>query len=228
MRGGHRKLPVLATLSAAAVEGSQQAWSLRREDLERLGSVRERLGERRTVLVSGEAGRGRSLAVALAAMAAGSGLRTALVECDLLAPRLAAELGLRPVPGLHEYLRWEATPAEILQPLTLAGPAAREARHPLACVVAGRPASDPAVLFGLQSFRHMCAKLAHAYDRVVVLAPSLEGAPEGIAAVAERADCLLAGIAPDQRGGREHRSLRGRLRRLPVEAVGAVVVESSA
>src|SRR5262249_15897647 len=76
------------------------------------------------------------------------------------------------------------------------GPARRAAAPPLACLVAGRPAPDPAVLFGLQSFRHMSEKLAHAYDRVVVLAPSLEGPPESIAAVAERADGLLAGIAP--------------------------------
>src|SRR5262249_35061547 len=156
-----------------------------------LGPVRERLGERRTVLVSGEGERGRTLAVALAATAAGSGLRTALLECGLVEPRLAGELGLRPLPGLHRDLRWEAPRAEILQPLPLAGPAAREARHPLACIVAGRPAPDPTVLFGLQSFRHMCEKLAHAYERVVVVGPSLEEAPEGILAVAERADALL-------------------------------------
>jgi tyrosine-protein kinase len=224
MRGGRRKLPVLATLSPAAVDGTDRVWSLRREDLERLAPVRERLGQRRTVLVSGEGERGRALALALAATAAGSGRRVALLECDLLAPRLAAELGLREAPGLHEYLRWEATPAQILQPLTLAGPAARAAEHPLACVVAGRPSPDPATLFGLQSFRHMCEKLAHAYDRVVVLAPSLEQAPEGIAAIAERADCLLAGISPAQRAGRERRALRALLRRLPVEPLGAVVV----
>jgi len=225
MLGGRRKLPVLATLSAGAAEDGERAWSLRREDLEHLRPVRERIGERRTVLVGGEGERARGLAVALAAAAAGSGLRTALLECDLLAPRLALELGLRPVPGLHEYLRWEARPAEVLQPLTLAGPAAREATHPLACIVAGRAAADPAVLLGLQSFRHMCEKLAHAYERVVVLGPSLEEAPERIAAVAERADGLLAAIPPEQRGGREHRALRARLRRLPVEPLGAVVVD---
>jgi Mrp family chromosome partitioning ATPase len=224
MVSGRGKLPVLATLSDAAPEDGERVWALRGEDLERLGPVRERLGERRTVLISGEGERARPLAIALAATAAGSGLRTALLECELAEPRLAVELGLRPTPGLHEYLRWEATPAEILQPLTLAGPAAREAEHPLACIVAGRPAADPAVLFGLQSFRHMCTKLAHAYDRVIVAGPALEEAPEAIAAVAERADGLLAGISPEQRSGRERRSLRARLRRLPVEPVGAVVV----
>lgn len=224
MPGGRRKLPVLGTLPAAPEEGSDRVFSLRREDLERLSAVRERLGERRTILVSGEDGRSGPLALALAAISAGAGLRTVLLECELGAPRLAAALGLRPLPGLHEYLRWEASPAEVLQPLTLAGPAARAAEHPLACIVAGRPAPDPSVLLGLQSFRHMCEKLAHAYDRVVVSGPSLAETPTGIGAVAERADGLLAAVAADQRRGRAHRALRARLRRLPVEPLGAVVV----
>ena len=66
------------------------------------------------------------------------GRRTVLVECDLARPRLAADLGLAPGPGLHEYLRWEAEAAEILQPLVLAGPAAAGAGEPLVCIAAGR------------------------------------------------------------------------------------------
>ncbi len=105
--------------------------------------------------------------------AAAPGSATALLECDLAQPRLALDLGLAPTPGLHEYLRWEATPSEVVQPLTLAGSAASRQSAPLACVSAGRQAADSGALLGLQSFRHMTAKLRNAYDLVVFLGPPL-------------------------------------------------------
>ena len=88
-----------------------------------------------------------TVAVALAGVAAAAGTATALVECDVERPRLAADLGLEPTPGLHEYLRWEATPADVVQPLALAGSAAAEragdARLRLRRPAERRPA-DPA------------------------------------------------------------------------------------
>lgn len=222
MRGGRAKLPVLTELSAAV--GGERLWSLRRGDLEHLAGFRSWLGEHRSVLVTGAEEPARVLAVSLAAVAAASGLRTALLECDLARPRLAVDLGLAPTPGLHEYLRWEATPAQVLQPLALAGPAAGAAEHPLTCVVAGRPAADPAILVGLQSFRHMAAKVRAAYDLVVVAGPALEAEEDSLATIAAQADGVLAAIAPEQASGRRRRSLRASLARIPAEPIGAVVV----
>ncbi len=174
MLGGRRKLPVLAEISGPAA-GDVRAWSLRRADLEALAGPRQGLDGHRVALVVGaEAMPG---AVALAAAASAAGRRTALLECDLAGPRLAVELGLAPAPGLHEYLRWEASAAEILQPLVLAGPAAHGVSDPLICVVAGRPAADPATLVELESFRHAMAKLRAAYDLVVLAGPPLAGRP---------------------------------------------------
>ncbi len=222
MRGGRRKLPVLAEISGPA-SGEARAWSLRRADLAPLARLQEGLQEHCAVLVAGEAG--LAGAVALAGAASAAGRRTALLECDLARPRLALELGLAPSPGLHEYLRWEATAAEILQPLVLAGPAARGATEPLVCVVAGRPAADAVTLVKLESFRHALTKLRGAYDLVVVLAGAeLDSGDGTLEAIAAQADTLVAAVPGDAVAGRSGRALRGALRRLPVEARGAILV----
>jgi succinoglycan biosynthesis transport protein ExoP len=222
MRGGRRKLPVLAEISGPA-SGETRAWSLRRADLEALAKLQGGLEDRRAVFVGGDEGLAGAIALASAASAAGR--RTALVECDLARPRLAVELGLSPGPGLHEYLRWEATAAEILQPLVLAGPAARGATDPLVCVVAGRAAADAATLVNLESFRHALAKLRAAYDLTVLIGPPLEvvrGAPETIAA---QADAVLAAASAKGLSGQAGRLLRAQMRRLPAAALGAIAVE---
>ncbi|MGE0065927.1 MAG: hypothetical protein AB7T48_01120 [Solirubrobacterales bacterium] len=223
MRGGRGKLPVLAEVSAFA-PGTEQVWSLRRTDFERLTGVAERLGDARTVLVTGGSELGGPLAIALAGAAAAAGRRIVLVECDIARPRLAVDLGLEPAPGLHEYLRWEATPEQVLQPLALAGPAAGAASEPIVFIAAGRQAPDPSTLLGLQSFRHMCAKLGAAYDLVILVGPALaEGGP-GLATIAAHSDGMLVAMSPAQSSRRGGRELRGAIAELPVPALGAVVV----
>jgi Mrp family chromosome partitioning ATPase len=222
MRGGVR-LPVLAEISGPAA-GEDRVWSLRREDFKGLVEVREHLDGQGIVLVTGPGDLARILAVALAGAAAAGGRRTALLECDLARPRLAADLGLAPSPGLHEYLRWEATPAEILQPLALAGSATSPRSEPLICISAGRQSADPGTLLGLQSFRHMTAKLRSAYDLVVLGGPPIDAAGTSLDAVAAEADAVLAGISADQASGRRGRALRGAIARLPAAPLGSVVV----
>jgi receptor protein-tyrosine kinase len=223
MRGGRRKLPVVAEISAPA-SGEDRVWRLRREDLEQLEEVLERVGRRRVVLVSGGEDLVRVLSVGLAGAACAAGRRTALVECDLARPRLAADLGLSQSPGLHEYLRWEATAAEILQPLALAGPAASRGSEPLVCISAGRLAPDPGILLGLQSFRHMAAKLRGAYDLVVLSGPKIASDPACLETIAAEADGVLAGISPPQASGSSQKVMRSALARLPAATLGAVVV----
>jgi Mrp family chromosome partitioning ATPase len=222
MLGGRRKLPVLAEIAGPA-PGDSRAWSLRRSDLEALAAVRTALGARRAVLVSGS--EDLAAAVALAAAASSSGCRTALVECDLARPRLAAELGLNPGPGLHEYLRWEAEAGQVLQPLVHAGPAAAGATGPMVCVTAGRAAPEPNTLLGLESFRHALAKLRNAYELLVLTGPALELTSGGaVELVAAQAEATLAAAAPDGLGGQPGRLLRAQLRRLPARPVGAIAV----
>jgi tyrosine-protein kinase len=221
MLGGRGKLPVLAEI-AGQPAGDGRAWSLRRTDLEALSKLKATLAEHRVALVAGD--EGLATAIAIAGVLTAAGRRAALLECDLARPRLAADLGLSPAPGLHEYLRWEATAAEILQPLALAGPAARGASGPLVCVVAGRRAADPATPIGLESFRHAIAKLRRAYELLVLVGPSFDSSDGSLTAVAAQADVLLAAVSPGEISGRAGRGLRAALRKLPVETAGAIVV----
>jgi Mrp family chromosome partitioning ATPase len=221
MVGGRRKLPVLAEISGPPA-GESQPWSLRRTDFDALTGLREALAGRRVVVVSGA--EGLVGAVALASAASAAGRRTALLECDLARPRLAAVLGLAPGPGLHEYLRWEAGAAEILQPLVLAGPAARGASAPLVCVAGGRPAADPTTLLDLESFRHAVAKLRAAYDLTVLLGPPPEIVHGPLEEVAAHADAALAATGPASLSGQSGRLLRAQMRRLKVGLRGAIAV----
>ncbi len=216
------RLPLLAAIAGPA-EGAR-AWSLRREDFAALGRALPRLDGRRVVLVTGEREAPSVAAIGLAAAATSAGRRTILVECDLARPRLAAQIGLAAAPGLHEYLRWEAEPAEVIQPVVLGGPAAAGAAEPLVCVCGGRPAHKVETLLGLQSFAHMVAKLRGAYELVLLAGPPPEGEARACAAAAAQADAALAALPASAARGREGRPARAAVARLPLPALGAIGV----
>jgi Mrp family chromosome partitioning ATPase len=212
------RLPVLARIAGPAEDG--RAWSLRRDDFASLEKALPRLHGRRVVLVSGEGEATAVAGIALAAAAAAGGSSTILVECDLAQPRLAAQVGVEPAPGLHEYLRWEAEPADVLQPLAMAGSAAAGVADPLVCVCGGRPASKTETLLGLQSFAHMVEKLRKAYELVVLVGPPAVEEPASCQAAARQADAAVIGLP----GARHARSMRSALKRLPVPALGTIAV----
>jgi Mrp family chromosome partitioning ATPase len=218
------KLPLLAEIGAPA-SSNGSTWGLRARDLEALGKVRERLDGTRAVLVTGDDEATATVAVGLAGVAAAAGVATVLVECDVEDPRLADELGLEPEPGLHEYLRWEATPPDVVQALILAGAAAEGAAAPLACVTAGRPSNRGRALLDLGSFRHMTTKLREAYELTVLLGPSLEYAAGALGGAAAAADCSVAALneAPSKRVAR---ATRDALVWLGPRPLGAVVVSA--
>lgn len=218
MMRGRSRLPVLAEISGPP-EGTR-AWSLRRDDFASLGKALPRLDGQRVVLVTGEGEAPPVAALGLAAAALAGGRRTVLVECDLANPRLAAQVGLAAAPGVHEYLRWEAEPADVLQPVVLGGSAATGSTEPLVCVCAGRPASKAETLLGLQSFAHMVAKLRRAYELVVLTGASPEGEPGPCQAAARQADAAIAALGQ----GGATRSLRTAFGRLPAPAIGAIAV----
>jgi Mrp family chromosome partitioning ATPase len=222
MLGRRTRLPALAEI-AGPPEGTR-AWSLRRADFESLGEVLPRLAALRVVLVSGEVELAPLAAISLAAASAASGRRTILVECDLARPQLAAQVGLAAAPGLHEYLRWEAEPADVLQPVVMAGPAAAGGSEPLVCVCGGRPASKAETLLGLQSFAHMVAKLRGAYELVVLAAPPAAAEPGPCLAAARQADAALAVLSAAAASGRGGKELRAAVLRLPIPALGTIAV----
>jgi MinD-like ATPase involved in chromosome partitioning or flagellar assembly len=193
---------------------SVRAGTLRGSDLEAFGILRERVGIG-PVLITG-AGDGRlAVSTGLASAAAAAGSRTALVDCDLEEPTLADALGLADEPGLHEYLRAEAKAPEILQPLTLAGPASRKATDPLVCISAGAPAPEGRVPIDSADFRHAVAKLRSGYDLVVLHGPPLGDETGALQAAMKHADLVLACVGPSLASGRAGRRLKKSLDRLP-------------
>lgn len=216
------RLPLLAEIAGPAEE--PRTWALRRTDFEALGEVLPRLEEHRVVAITGEGDEPTVAAIALASAASSVGRRTILVDCCLAQPRLAAQIGLVLAPGLHEYLRWEAEAGDILQPVVLAGPAARSLADPLVCISAGRPADRAETLLGLQSFAHMIQKLRSAYELVLLLAPPVLDEPGPCLALAAQADAVVAGLRAGTAKGSEGRAVRAAIRRLPPPALGSVVV----
>jgi Mrp family chromosome partitioning ATPase len=222
MLRGRARLPLLAEIAGPA-EGTR-TWALRRADLEALGEVLPRLDEHRVVAMTGEGDEPAVASIGLASVASTSGRRTILVDCGLARARLAAQIGLAPAPGLHEYLRWEAEAADILQPVVLAGPAAGSLADPLVCIGAGRRAVKAETLLGLQSFAHMIEKLRSAYELVLLLAPPVLEEPGSCLAVAAQADAVVAGLRAGTVEGSEGRALRAAVRNLPPPALGSVAV----
>jgi hypothetical protein len=204
----------------ARLSGDLRAGTLHREDLESFERLLQQHG-RGTLLVTGAGDGPLALSTGLASASAARGVRTALLECDLARPALAAALGLEATPGLCEYLRRDAEARDILQPLVLAGPASAAAAGPLVCIVAGQPDGDGSA-FDPDGLRHALAKLRHAYDLLVVHGPPLGDRSGLLREAAGGADASFACVGPALAGGRAGRRLRKSLRRLG--APGVVVV----
>lgn len=202
-------MKVLAEIPARSSPGLRTG-TLRRADLEAFGGALRALGGARAVLVTGDAARRRETSAGLAAAAAAGGTRTALVECDLVAPGLADALGLANAPGLHEHLRGAVAAEDLLKPVVLAGPGSEGATEPLVCVVAGRPSAEGPRLFASDAFARALAGLRAAYDLVVIDGPPLRD-EHSLRPLLTLADSTIACLGPADS------------RRLPISVSGLVI-----
>jgi hypothetical protein len=209
MLGRRRKPPVLAEVPLRQAGGGRRG-ALGHAELEALAWLSNSVVEAGAVFVTGPAR--SAIALGLATVTTAQGKRVALLECDLADPSLAALLNLREVPGLHEYLREEAGRAEILQPLTLAGPASRRATEPLVCIVAGAAEPEPVSLLDSERCDKAIQELRRAYDLLVIDGPGLGEDAHSLQALSEHAGAtIVCG---------ERRRLP---RKLPVEVTGLVL-----
>lgn len=229
-------LPVLAEMSgsgpANARAGAAGPPRIRREDFEAFSALPAALAgqlgaEPGVVLVTGDGDGKCAAGVCLAAAAAVAGRRTALLECDLAAPALAASLGLEPAPGLSEYLRREARAGDILQKVDLAGPAVPDgsAGARLVAVAAGAPVADGADPLAAADFGHAIAKLRGAYELVVVDGPPVAAGTTALEHAAAHADATLACVNRSSASGRRARELEATLFALGAPAAGVVLVD---
>lgn len=214
-------MKALATIGSRA-EDKVGSGTLRRDDLEAFSKVSAEVGGG-PVLITG-AGPGRlALATGLAAASAAAGTRTALLECDLAEPQLAAALGLAIAPGLQEYIRLEAEAPQLLQPLVLGGPASGKATDPLVCIVAGEPSAEGlSATADSEHFRHAVGRLRSAYELLVLLGPPLGDESGDLVRVAAAADSSVACVDASLADGRSGRKLEKVLRKLPARNAGVV------
>lgn len=182
------KPPLLAEIPVRQDSPSRPA-ALGRAELQAFSGLALELDGSGAVLTTGPAR--SAVALGLAAAAVAQGRRVALLECDLAAPALALTLGLDATPGLREYLLGETGATQLLQPLTLAGPASGGASEPLVCIVAGAPEPAPAALLDSDRCDQAIDKLRRAYDLLAIVGPSLEGG-DALLALSEHAGVTLA------------------------------------
>lgn len=123
-----------------------------------------------------------TVSAGLAFAGAAASRRTLLIECDLRRPTLAQRLGLRPAPGLTDFLHGTASPRQVLQAIAVedfasedfaGAPAANGHHRPappsrLTCITAGSPTAHPAELLGSEDFQAFLAEVTQAYDMVVL------------------------------------------------------------
>jgi Mrp family chromosome partitioning ATPase len=172
MLGRRERPPVLAELPRRDGANARPG-ALGAAELAAFQGLLGGLDDARLVLVTGAEGRSET-ALGLATVAVAEGREVALIECDLAVPTLAARIGLAEAPGLHEHLRGDADPAAVLQPLVLAGPAAKGAKAPLVCVVAGAATAEGPSLLDSERFGEALARMRDAYGLVILDGPPFE------------------------------------------------------
>jgi Mrp family chromosome partitioning ATPase len=128
-----------------------------------------------------------TVAAFLAFASAAAGKRTLLIECDLRRPVLAKRLDIKRRPGLSDYVRGDAQPADILQVIGFGDPAAANGSgphttpaahskrylHELVCLTGGTPTQHPVEVLRSEAFTHMLAEVRESYDLVVLDTPPL-------------------------------------------------------
>lgn len=241
----HLELPILATVLDSALGrsglASNGATPVTDVELEAFRVLRTNLQFLRaekplhTILVtSGLPEEGKStVASSLAAAAAVVGRRTLLVECDLRRASLAGRLGIKPTPGLSEYLQGRADPSSILQPVPIVEPSgngtgassggtAAEAAGSLVCIVGGVPPTHPGELLASERFRQFLEDVRDAYDLVVIDTSPLLSVADALELV-PHVDAVLVCVRLSQTTRDEARATRTALEHLPKKPTGVVV-----
>jgi capsular exopolysaccharide synthesis family protein len=176
-----------------------------------------------------------TVAASLATANAAAGKRTLLVECDLRRPCLSDRLAVNRSPGLSDYLAGQASPADIVQVVTLTEtgsnayakngddpPTAEAEAGRLVVIVAGSQSIRPAELLGSQRFRSFLEEVGAAYDTVVIDTPPLLSVSDTLEIV-PLADSVLLCIRADQTTRDQARAVQDALARLPERTTGIVV-----
>jgi Mrp family chromosome partitioning ATPase len=155
-----------------------EAFKIVRRNLEFLA---EESAPRSIVVTSGLPEEGKTtVAGSLAFAMAAAGKTTLLVDCDLRRSALSSRLGLRPTPGISDFLAGSATPEDVLQTVSFgeppspngkAGPAkdaVKATQFRLVCIAAGSPTAGVTELLGSRRFQEFIGEVSQTYDVVIL------------------------------------------------------------
>lgn len=190
-------------------------------------------GRVRSILVtSGLPEEGKStVSMALASAAAVAGQQVLLVECDFRRPVFSRRLGIEGEPGLADYLREEAGPAEIVSTVELHPPSSANGSRPevnnidaplLACIPAGRDSGGAVELLDSDRFQGFLGVVSTAYDLVVIDSSPLLAVVDPLR-VLPHVDALLLCVRVMRSNRDEAHAVRSALKNLPKRPTGAVV-----
>ena len=182
-----------------------------------------------------------TVASALATAYATAGKLTLLVECDLRRPVFSERLGLKPGPGLADYLVGDATPEEILQPLQLdpMSPTARKRKPPkdgateekekeekkgptLMCIVAGTASPQPAELLGSDRFQAFLEQVTSVYDAVILDSTPLLSVVDTLELIPNVGGVIVC-VRASRTTRDQARAAKAALEHFPVRPAGIVV-----
>jgi Mrp family chromosome partitioning ATPase len=217
-------LRVLAELPDRQEQGASA--QIRRTELEafrRLYAGVASLGSPEVVLVTeaGRGGRGTDASIGLATAAVLAGKRVLLMDCHLSSPRLHEALGIRPVPGIREYIGFEAEAPQLLQPVSLkASVSPGEEPGRLICIAAGREATNAGALLSSPALAWAVQKIRHGYDLVVLSGPPLRARETPV--VAGLADAFVLCAAEEEVKGQVGRIIKTAFEQLPERPAGLV------
>ncbi len=159
-----------------------------------------------------------TVALGLAATAAGLGRSVLLMEADMRRPALARLLGIESGPGLADYLAGESSPREVINAIPVVGRAGADGHGSaptFVCVTAGETSGGEAQLLSGSRFEALVGQLRRVYDLVIFDGPALLPAPEGTV-LSEATDETLLVIRSGRTRRSELRAALGELSDLPL------------
>ena len=113
---------------------------------------------------SAQAGEGKSLtAVNLAYSLSEIGKKVLLIDCDLRRPSVSEKLGIRPDPGLSNYLTGQSTLEQAIQPCGISGE-----EHAFYVMTAGPNPPNPQELLGSKRMSQLLDMLRKEFDYVLL------------------------------------------------------------